>query len=211
MWLICDSGSDSDLHLCLLHAAVSWEYGYVLGGEESVFNRLMLGMRSHVVTDHDLRITIRFFCNSTSDTAVQRNRIERDTTGPLRGPRPRPQDIKRRLKNAHFFLGIITSPSPFSSSPFDSDGSQSGASSCLRRLHQPRARHLLCPSFLHHERSTVLFAILCFSSAPCRELITMTHPRTGHGIFPTRGCVITPTSRWEGDTVISNNSFFLSL
>jgi hypothetical protein len=32
----------------------------------------------------------------------------------------------------------------------------------------------------------------------CRRSIAMTHTRTGHGIYPTRGCVITPTSRWEG-------------
>jgi len=82
----------------------------------------------------------------------------------------------------------------------------------VRRLHQPRSCHLVCSACLHHELYTVLFAISCFSSVPCLRLITMTHPRAGHSTFPTRGCVITPTSRREGGTLLSLTfpSLFLS-
>ena len=57
------------------------KYGYYrVGGEESAFNCLTPGMRSHLVTDHDHELRV-------SDAALQPNGIEGETTGPLRGLR----------------------------------------------------------------------------------------------------------------------------
>jgi hypothetical protein len=94
------------------------QYGYDLG-EESV-----PGMRSHLVIDHELRITIRVCCNSTSE----------------------PDAAVRPLLSQYHHVALAL----FILSLRLRWDSQSGASSCLRRLQQSKARHLLCPPSLQY-------------------------------------------------------------
>jgi hypothetical protein len=110
-------------------------------------------------------ITIRVCCKSTSDAAVQPNRIGRETTGPLAGPRPGPKIYK--TPTSFSVSSPRTCPPILIPSLRLRWHSQSGASSSLRRLHQPRAR-----AFVDHKLSTVLSAISCFPSLLCRQLIT---------------------------------------
>lgn len=88
---------------------------------------LMPGVRSHLVTDHELR---------TSDAAPQLNRIERETTGRLRGLRP-PRYKDPLLSRYHHLAFVLFTLCL-----------RSGASPSLKRLHQSRSRrlHFLFPT-----------------------------------------------------------------
>jgi hypothetical protein len=78
-------------------------YGLPVGGEESVYKCLMPGMRSHLVTDHELRDNDQSLLQKHVNAAVQPNRIGRETTGPLSGP----QDIKRPPLSRYHRLALV--------------------------------------------------------------------------------------------------------